>query len=145
MLPLYGFIALMIGGEGIFRYLTSTQTQWGGTAAIQAFIFLSWIGCAYHVRHRTHLRFDALRKRLPPSLRVAACVIDDLIWLLLAAIVVYYSSEVAQMQRSLGSTLEGTDSFPLWLATASVPASWLLIGCRAVQDLILLARDPQKA
>lgn len=145
MLPLYGFIALMIGGEGIFRYLTSTQTQWGGTAAIQAFIFLSWIGCAYHVRHRTHLSFDALRKRFGPRLRLLACVIDDLIWLLLAAIVVYYSLGVVEMQRSLGSALEGTDSFPLWLATASVPAGWLLIAGRAVQDLVLLARDPEKA
>lgn len=144
MVPLYAFIALLIGGEGILRYLTNTQSQWGGPAAIQAFIFLSWVGCAYHVRHRTHLRFDAVRRRLPPRLRLAACLLDDVIWLLLAAIIVYYSWGLASMQATLGSTVEGTDSVPLWLATATVPASWLLIGCRAVQDVVLLARDPGK-
>ena len=142
MLPLYAFIALMIGGEGILRYLTSTQTQWGGTAAIQAFIFLSWAGCAYHVRHRSHLRFDAVRKRLPARMRLAACVTDGFIWLLLAAVIVYHSWGVVVMHHSLGAALEGTDSFPLWLASASVPASWVLIGCRAIQDLVLLARAP---
>jgi TRAP-type C4-dicarboxylate transport system permease small subunit len=141
MAPLYAFIALLIGGEGILRYLTSTQSQWGGAMAIHAFIFLSWVGCAYHVRHRSHLCFDGIRKRLPPRLRLAACVIDDAIWLLLAAIIVYYSWGLVSMQAMLGNTVEGTDSVPLSLATATVPASWLLIGCRAVQDLVLLARD----
>ena len=140
MAPLFAFIALMIGGEGILRYLTNTQTQWGGTAAIQAFIFLSWVGCAYHVRHRSHLRFDALRTRLPPRLQLVACIIDNLIWLLLAAIIIFYSAKLVSMQAALGSTLEGTDSVPLWLASATVPASWLLIACRAVQDVVLLLR-----
>jgi len=141
MLPLYTFIALIIGGEGILRYLTNTQSAWGGAAAIQAFIFLSWVGCAYHVRHRTHIRFDALRNRLPPKLQLAAQVLDDVIWLLLAAIIVFYSSALARMHAGLGSTLEGTDSIPMWLATATVPASWTLIALRAVQDLVLLAKD----
>ncbi|SRR6266498_180660 len=143
MLPLYAFIALVIGGEGILRYLTNTQSAWGGAAAIQAFIFLSWVGCAYHVRHRSHLRFDALRKRLPPKLQLAVHVLDDVIWLLLAAVIIFHSSALARMHAGLGSTLEGTDSIPMWLATATVPASWTLIAFRAVQDLVLLARDFQ--
>jgi TRAP-type C4-dicarboxylate transport system permease small subunit len=142
MLPLYTFIALMIGGEGILRYITSTQTQWGGTAAIQAFIFLSWVGCAYHVRHRSHLSFDAIRNRLPRKLRLAGMVIDDLIWLVLSGIVIYYSWDVVEMHRMLGATLEGTDSFPQWVASATVPLSWALIAVRALQDLVILLRDP---
>ena len=141
MIPLYAFLALLIGGEGILRYLTGTQTQWGGTAAIQAFIFLSWIGCAYHVRHRSHLRFDAVRKRFPDRLRRAACAFDDLVWLVVAGIVIYHSSELALMQQTYGSMLEGTDSVPLWMVTATVPAAWLLLAARAVQDLALLAGE----
>lgn len=141
MIPLYAFIALLIGGEGILRYLTGTQTQWGGTAAIQAFIFLSWIGCAYHVRHRSHLRFDAVRKRLPSGLQRTACAFDDLVWLTVAGIVIYHSWQLVLMQQVYGSTVEGTDSVPLWIATATVPAAWLLIAVRAIQDIVLVARE----
>lgn len=141
MLPLYAFIALIIGGEGILRYLTNTQSAWGGAAAIQAFIFLSWVGCAYHVRHRTHIRFDALRNRLSPKLQLALQVLDDVMWLLLATVIVFYSSALARMHAGLGSTLEGTDSIPMWLAIATVPTSWVLIAVRAVQDLVRLANE----
>lgn len=145
MLPLYAFIALLIGGEGILRYLTSTQSQWGGAAAIHAFIFLSWLGCAYHVRHRSHLRFDAVRKQLPPRLQAAACVLDDLIWLVLAAIVICYSSDMVAMQAMFGSTVEGTESFPLWIANGTVPVAWALIAIRATQDIVVVLRHGTEA
>jgi len=138
MLPLYAFIALIVGGEAVFRYVVGTQTQWGGTMAIHAFVFLSWLGCAYHVRRRTHLGFDGLRRHMPPRLRCAACAVDDLLWIALAIIVVRYSFQMVEMQVSLESTVEGTDTIPLWLITATVPLSWSIIVLRAVQDLVLL-------
>ena len=141
MLVLYGFIAAMVGGEAILRYISGGQTQWGATAAIHAFIFLSWVGCAYHVHRRTHIRFDAFRKRLSLNARFLLYVADDLLWLVMAAIVIHYSIGLMEMHRSLGATLEGTDHFPYWIAVAAVPVGWLLISVRAVQDLALLVAE----
>lgn len=138
MLVLYGFIAVIVGGEAILRYITGGQTQWGATAAIHAFIFLSWVGCAYHVHRRSHIRFDAVRKRLSLNSRFLLHVADDLLWLVMAAIVIHYSMGLMDMHRSLGATLEGTDHFPYWIAVAAVPVGWLLISVRAVQDLAFL-------
>jgi TRAP-type C4-dicarboxylate transport system permease small subunit len=141
MLGLYGFIAAMVGGEAILRYITGSQTQWGATAAIHAFIFLSWIGCAYHVHRRSHIRFDAIRKRLSLNARFVLHVADDLLWLAMAAIVIHYSIGLMEMHRSLGATLEGTDHFPYWIAVAAVPVGWVLVSIRAVQDLALLVAE----
>lgn len=141
MLVLYVFIAAIVGGEAILRYITGHQTQWGGTGAIHAFIFLSWLGCAYHVRRRSHIRFDAIRNRLSPAGRLAAYLIDDLLWLVMAVIVIYYSMGLVQMHMSLGATLEGTDHFPYWIAVAAVPVGWALIVIRALQDVALLVDE----
>jgi C4-dicarboxylate transporter DctQ subunit len=141
MLVLYVFIAAIVGGEAILRYITGSQTQWGGTGAIHAFIFLSWLGCAYHVRRRSHIRFDAIRSRLSPAGRLAAYIIDDVLWLVMAVIVIYYSVGLVQMHMSLGATLEGTDHFPYWIAVAAVPVGWALIVIRALQDVALLVDE----
>jgi TRAP-type C4-dicarboxylate transport system permease small subunit len=141
MLVLYVFIAAIVGGEAILRYITGSQTQWGGTGAIHAFIFLSWLGCAYHVRQRSHIRFDAIRDRLSPAGRLACYILDDLLWLVMAAIVIYYSIGLVQMHMSLGATLEGTDHFPYWIAVSAVPVGWTLIVIRSLQDLALLVDE----
>jgi len=144
MLPLYAFVALMVGGEAVLRYVTGAQTQWGGTMAIQAFIFLSWLGCAYHVRHRTHLSFDGVRLHLPPRIRYLAYALDDLLWIGLTVIVIVYSLRMTRMQYNFESMVEGTDTIPLWIVTASVPFAWSIIGVRAVQDLVLLASQARR-
>lgn len=141
MLVLYAFIAIIVGGEAILRYLSGTQSQWGGTAAIHAFIFLSWLGCAFHVRRRSHIRFNAVRNMLSARGRFACYVLDNLMWLVMAFIVIYYSIGLMDMHMTLGATLEGTDHFPYWIAVAAVPVGWALIVVRALQDLVLLAGE----
>ena len=141
MLVMYVFMALIVGGEAIRRYLLGVQTQWGGTAAIHAFIFLSWLGCAYHVRRRTHIRFDGLRAKMSARAQRLALALDDVLWLVLAAIVIQHSATLVSMHMNLGATMEGTDDFPYWIAVAVVPATWALIAFRALQDLVWLARE----
>lgn len=141
MIVLYAFIALIVGGEAMLRYVTGSQTQWGATGAIHAFIFLSWLGCAYHVRRRSHIRFDAIRKRMSPAGRLSWFLLDDVLWLVMAVIVIYYSMGLLQMHMRLGATLEGTDHFPYWIAVAAVPVGWALIVIRALQDMVLLVDE----
>lgn len=141
MFVLYVFIAAIVGGEALLRYASGSQTQWGGTAAIHAFIFLSWLGCAYHVRRRSHIRFDAIRNRLSPAGRLTCYLLDDVLWLVMAAIVIFYSSGLVRMHMNMGATLEGTDHFPYWIAVAAVPVGWVLIVIRALQDMVLLVEE----
>lgn len=138
MLVLYVFIAVIVGGEALWRYLVGVQTQWGGTAAVHAFIFLSWLGCAYHVRRRSHIRFSSIRDRLSRTGQFTWYVVDDILWLVMAVVVIRYSIELLQMNRAMGGTLEGTDTFPYWIAVAAVPIGWVLIAIRAIQDLVIM-------
>jgi TRAP-type C4-dicarboxylate transport system permease small subunit len=145
MVPCYACVALIIVGEAIRRYLVGVQTQWGSTVSIYVFIGMSWLGCAYHVRTRGHLRFDGIRRRLPLALRHWCYLVDDVLWLVLAVIVIYATLDLVRVQVRLGSMLEGTETIPLWVATAAVPFGWALISLRAVQDIVLLILGHRRA
>jgi len=102
---------------------------------------LSWLGCAYHVKTRGHLRFGELRRSMPRLLQAACYIFDDILWLLLASVVVTASWNLMQTQMLLQNVIEGTGWIPMAVATAAVPAGWILIVVRAVQDMVVVIRQ----
>ena len=141
MVFFYAALALIISIEVARRYFLGEQTQWGSVVSIYCFIWLSWLGCAYHVKRRTHLRFGELRKRFPRWLKASCYILDDLVWIVLAWIVVDSSITLIETQNRLGNVIEGTVSVPLSFATAAVPVGWILITYRALQDIVSVLQD----
>ncbi|MEO7852257.1 MAG: TRAP transporter small permease subunit, partial [Rubrivivax sp.] len=66
MLVFYSFCCIVIVQEVVRRYVLNYSSAWGEEAARFAFIYLGWIGAAYAVRERAHIRFDILLQRLAP-------------------------------------------------------------------------------
>lgn len=135
MVVFYVALALIISIEVARRYILGEQTQWGSVVSIYCFIWLGWLGCAYHVKTRGHLRFGELRRNMPRIAQAGFYILDDVLWLVLASVVVTSSWNLIQTQMMLENVIEGTRSIPLAIATAAVPAGWLLIVVRAVQDI----------
>lgn len=135
MVMFYVALALIISIEVARRYLLGEQTQWGSVVSIYCFIWLSWLGCAYHVKTRGHLRFGELRGKMPKVVQAFFYIFDDVLWLVLASVVVTSSWNLIQSQMLLENMIEGTRSIPLAVATAAVPIGWLLIVVRAIQDI----------
>jgi len=141
MVIFYVALASIISIEVARRYLIGEQTQWGSVVSIYCFIWLSWLGCAYHVKTRGHLRFGELRRNLPRLLQAAFYIFDDILWLVLASVVVSSSWHLMQTQMLLQNVIEGTGWIPMAVATAAVPAGWILIVVRAVQDMVAVIRQ----
>lgn len=141
MVMFYVALASIISIEVARRYLFGEQTQWGSVVSIYCFIWLSWLGCAYHVKTRGHLRFGEFRRNLPRLLQAAFYIFDDILWLVLASVVVTSSWHLMQTQMLLQNVIEGTGWIPMAVATAAVPAGWVLIVVRAVQDMLVVVRQ----
>ena len=122
--------------EAVRRYLFRSQAPWSGQAAIYLFIWLSWIGCAYGLKSRAHLRFDEIRRRLPYTAQFLLQQLDYVIWILLCAIISWFSIQQMLIQYNLGSVVQGTDHFPLWVAFLGIPFGWALVFWRAVHCMI---------
>ena len=141
MVFFYIALTMIISIEVTRRYLTGSQTQWGSTVSIYCFIWLSWLGCAYHVRLRSHLRFEAVRSFMPRFLKLLCYILDDVLWLVLASVILVTAWQLVEAQIRLGNVIEGTDSIPMVVATAAVPFGWSLIVIRALQDIFTLIQS----
>ncbi|MGH7770935.1 MAG: TRAP transporter small permease [Candidatus Binatia bacterium] len=135
MLWSYSLCSAIICVEAVRRYLFRSQAPWTPMAAIYLFVWLTWIACAYNVKARTHLRFDALRKKLPYHLQFALQLVDHAIWLFLGVIITLYGVEQMRIQRQIGALVQGTDNFPLWIPFMGVPLGWILVLWRVTQNV----------
>ena len=65
MFVCYAFVCAVIIQEVGRRYLLNYSSAWAEETARYAFIYLGWIGAAYAIRERAHIRFDIVLARLP--------------------------------------------------------------------------------
>jgi TRAP-type C4-dicarboxylate transport system permease small subunit len=132
----YILCTLVVFAEAVRRYLFRSQFPWSGQAAIYLFIWLSWIGCAYGVKTRGHLRFDEIRRRLPYRAQFGLQLIDYAVWIVLGGVISLTALHQMRIQAAMGSVVQGTDHFPLWVAFTGVPFGWALVLWRTVQCIV---------
>ena len=132
----YGLCTLIVFEEAVRRYLFKSQTPWSAQAAMYLFIWLSWIACAFAIKKRAHLRFDEVRGRLPRRAQFALQLLDYAAWIVLAVIIFYFSIQQIVLQQRIGSVVQGTDHFPLWVACLGIPFGWSIVVWRTIQCAI---------
>ena len=135
MIWTYSLCSGIICIEAVRRYLFRSQASWTPMAAIYLFVWLTWIACAYNVKTRAHLRFDALRKKLPYRQQFVLQLVDHVIWVLLGVIITVYGFEQMRLQHQIGALVQGTDDFPLSVAFMGVPLGWILVLWRVIQNV----------
>jgi TRAP-type C4-dicarboxylate transport system permease small subunit len=137
MLACYLFCCAVIIHDVGRRFLLNYSAGWSQETAQYAFIYLGWIGAAYAVRERAHIRFDILSSALPPRLRGAVYALGEIATLIFAVIALRYTfSTTAQLWRFEAETPVLRVS-KLW-AEAAVSIGFVLIVIRSCQ---MLRRD----
>jgi TRAP-type C4-dicarboxylate transport system permease small subunit len=133
---MYFLCTAIVFVEAIRRYLLKSQAPWSGQAAIYLFIWLSWIGCAYGIKARAHLRFDELRRRLPYTAQYLLQQLDYVAWIVVAAVISWFAIQQMLIQAEMESVVQGTDHFPLWVAFLGVPFGWALVLWRTIHCMV---------
>ncbi len=132
----YTFMAGIIFIEVIRRFAFNEQAAWSSTIPIYLFLWVVWTGCAYNVRIRTHLRFDELRVRLPYIGQFACLLLDNLLWIIFSAIVIYYTTEQVILARDNFAIVQGTDDVMQWWFYLATPFAFGLLIIRVIQNFI---------
>lgn len=133
----YSYMVLVVFIEVITRFVFKFQTSWGGVTAVHAFLWLSWLGCSWGIRTRSHLRFPGVRSNMSHGKQFICFLLDDVVWMIIAVVVLISSIKLLALQVMIGQTIEGTDNIPQWIATLSVPFGFSLVIIRAIQDIFI--------
>lgn len=134
MVSCYLLMAGIIFVEVFRRFVLSEQAPWSTTLPPFLFLILTWFGCAYNVRLRTHLAFSELRMALPRVGQFACICLDHLLWLVFCWIVVVTSLRVVANSASNYQILLGTDNVMQWWLLASVPLSFIAMAARTFEN-----------
>ena len=135
ILVCYVTMAGIIFVEVIRRFLFNEQVAWSTTVPVYLFLWIVWLGCAYNVKIRAHLRFDELRLRLPYGGQFACLCLDALLWIVFATIVIVYTGEQVRLSYDNFAIVQGTDDVMQWWFYLATPIAWSLLIVRVLQNL----------
>lgn len=132
----YASMALIIIYAVVERFLFRTQIAWSSSVPIYLFLWVTWIGCAYNVRRRTHLSFNELRRRMPYTAQFASLWLDAVLWIAFASVVLYYTIEQVQIAKMNFAVVPGTSDLMQWWFYLATPVGWTLVVARTLQNLV---------
>lgn len=131
---------LTIGGiifvEVFRRFVLNEQAPWSTTLPPFLFLIMTWVGCSYNVKLRTHLAFAEFRTAMPRPLQMACLTLDAVLWLGFCWVVFVTSTKVVANSAANFQFMLGTDNLMQWWFLISVPISFTLLAARAIENLL---------
>ncbi|MCL6285084.1 TRAP transporter small permease subunit [Ruegeria sp. 2012CJ41-6] len=134
MVSTYLLIGVIIFVEVFRRFILNVQAPWSTTLPPFLFLIMTWAGCAYNVKLRTHLAFAEFRTNMPRTLQFLCLSLDAVLWIGFSWIVVVTSTQVAANSAANFQILLGTDNVLQWWFLVSVPLSFILIAARSMEN-----------
>lgn len=131
----YVAMAGIIFVEVIRRFTFGEQAAWSSTVPIYLFLWICWIGCAYNVKIRAHLKFDEIRSRMPRQGQLACLMLDAVLWIVFSLIVIWYSWEQVMIARDNFAIVQGTDDVLQWWFYLATPVAFTLLVFRVLQNV----------
>jgi C4-dicarboxylate transporter, DctQ subunit len=134
MLVFYALCCVVILQEVVRRFVFSFSSAWGEEVARYAFIYLGWIGAAYAVRERAHIRFDSLLRAVGPRMRAGLYLFGELATIAFACIALYWSMHTIQTLLRFGAETPVLRLNKSWFE-AAVPIGFALVIFRSLQAM----------
>lgn len=136
ILVAYSAMALIIVYAVFERFILKSMVPWSTSIPIYLFLWVTWIGCSHNVRQRTHLVFNDIRLRMSYGWQFACLCLDALLWIVFAAIVLYYTIEQTRLVEMNFAIVQGTDNVMQWWFYLATPIAWALLVVRVLQNLV---------
>lgn len=136
MVTSYLMIGAIIFVEVIRRFTIGEQAPWSTTIPPFLFLIMTWVGCSYNVKLRTHLAFAEFRTAMPRVGQMACLTLDAVLWIGFAWVVVVTSSRLVANSAANFQIMLGTDNVLQWWFLISVPISFLMLTGRVIENYV---------
>lgn len=134
MVVAYLAIGYIIFAGVLQRFYLNGQPPWSTTLPPFLFLIMTWVGCSYNVKLRTHLAFAEFRKASPRPVQLALLLLDAALWLIFAWIVVVTTSQETVRAAANFAIMLGTDNVMQWWFLGTVPIAFILLSARVIEN-----------
>lgn len=132
----YLLIAGIIFVEVFRRFVLNEQTPWSTTLPPFLFLIMTWFGCSYNIRLRTHLAFAEFRTNMGRTGQMLCLTLDAVLWLVFCWVVVVTSARVTANSASNFQIMLGTDGILQWWFLIAVPIAFTMMATRVLENLL---------
>jgi len=136
MVIAYLAIGYIIFAGVIQRFYLSGQPAWSTTLPPFLFLIMTWVGCSYNVKLRTHLAFAEFRRGSPRTIQFGLLILDAILWFCFAWIVVVTTSQETVRAAANFAIMLGTDNVMQWWFLGTVPIAFILLTARVFENLV---------
>lgn len=133
----YIIIALIIFVGVIERFVFSSQVPWSTTIPPLIFMIMSWYGCSYNVKLRTHLSFSEFRSNMGPKAQYFCLVMDNVLWFIFCIICVTTMSRITVNTYDNFAIVLGTDGVMRWWFIVTMPVCFVLMAGRVLSNALI--------
>jgi len=133
----YIIIALIIFVGVIERFVFSSQVPWSTTIPPLIFMIMSWYGCSYNVKLRTHLSFSEFRSKMAPRAQYRCLVMDNVLWFVFCIIAVTTTSRITVNTYDNFAIVLGTDGVMRWWFIVTMPVAFVLMAGRVLSNALI--------
>ncbi|MCZ0813105.1 MAG: TRAP transporter small permease [Pseudomonadota bacterium] len=131
---------LAIGGiifvEVIRRFVFSLQVPWSTTLPPFLFLIMTWFGCSFNVKLRTHLAFAEFRTNMPRVGQMGCLMLDALLWIGFSWVVIVTSLKQVVNSASNFQIMLGTDNLMQWWFLISMPLAFTTLVARVLENAL---------
>lgn len=136
MVVAYLAIGYIIFAGVVQRFYLNGQPAWSTTLPPFLFLVMTWVGCSYNVKLRTHLAFAEFRKAMPRGGQLFCLLLDAVLWLGFAWIVVVTTFQETVRAAANFAIMLGTDNVMQWWFLGTVPVAFILLTARVIENAI---------
>ncbi|MEM6371227.1 MAG: TRAP transporter small permease subunit [Pseudomonadota bacterium] len=133
----YIIIALIIFVGVIERFVFSSQVPWSTTIPPLIFMIMSWYGCSYNVKLRTHLSFSEFRSNMGRNAQYACLVMDNVLWFIFCVICVTTMARITVNTYDNFAIVLGTDGVMRWWFIVTMPVCFVLMAGRVLSNALI--------
>jgi len=133
----YIIIAVIIFMGVIQRFVFSSQVPWSTTIPPLIFMIMSWYGCSYNVKLRTHLSFSEFRSKMPRKAQYQCLVMDNVLWFAFCVIAVTTMSRITINTYDNFAIVLGTDSVMRWWFIITMPIAFVMMAGRVLSNALI--------
>jgi TRAP-type C4-dicarboxylate transport system permease small subunit len=128
------FVPGMLGLD--FSTTPDWLKPWPWTTTLPPFLFLvmTWVGCSYNVKLRTHLAFSEFRTNMPRIGQMFMLTVDAILWIGFSWVVIVTGSRVVANAADNFQIVPGTNDLMQWWFILAVPVSFIFLVARVLEN-----------